>query len=117
MTNATKVCSARLSGSKSALPMPHSSPEKPDPTVAAAAPPDDGFDRPHIAPITCPSGYTSSRQRNGESKKYQPPRLSFIGRQYDRDQGGVDHVNQQNYRDVLVESSYLSSENSIRSVG
>jgi hypothetical protein len=49
----------------------------------------------------------SPRKGNGQSEKYQPPSLSFVGRQYDRDQGGVDDVDEQDYRDVLVKGSYL----------
>jgi hypothetical protein len=48
-----------------------------------------------------------SRKGNGQCEKYQPPSLSFIGRQYDRDQGRVDDVNEQDYRDMLVQRSYL----------
>ena len=55
----------------------------------------------------------SPRKGNGQSEKYQPPSLSPIGRQHDRDQGGVHHVDEQDYRDVLVESSYLRDENPI----
>ena len=50
---------------------------------------------------------------NGQCEKYQPPTLSFIGRQYDRDQGGVDDVDEQDYRNVLVESSYLRDVDSV----
>jgi len=54
-----------------------------------------------------PSECVSPSESNGQCEKYQPPNLSFIGRQYDRDQSGVDHVDEQDYRNVLVESLYL----------
>jgi hypothetical protein len=56
----------------------------------------------------------SPRKGDGQCEKYQPRSLSFIGRQYDRDQGGVDHIDNQDYRDVLVESLYLRDVNPVR---
>jgi hypothetical protein len=61
--------------------------------------------------ITVPSGGTSRRQGGGQGEENQPPYLPHIERQDDRDQAGIDHVDDQHHRNVLIKGLDLRGVN------